>query len=457
MKKLMSTILAFVMLATTVFALPYSTIAADAYPSESGTLGDGQSYTYDSQTQTLSIEGSGKLADYKSNKSPFLNCTIKNVVVGEGITYLGAYLFKGVKGVDSFSIPSTLTSINKTALYELAFDGNGFTVNENNTGFCSVDGSLYSKNIKTLYKYVQHTETEFAIPQSVSKIVERAITKEVKLDNLILQGDNLVIDAYGISGPTVKHIEIKEGVKTISAYVTVYDLQDSVINLPSSVSFVDPGSFVSSASVESIKVSKDNATYIDVNGVLIKKSDGTIIIYPKAKQDEEYITPIQAKAIGYRAFDRNENLKRLIVSNNVKLIASNGIYGLSNLKKLTVVNSECEIKNGAIRSTTPVLCAKDGSLAQTYASSNSFTFEEFTGCVEHIESEEIVVVPPQCEAEGEGRIECVVCGEELSKTVIKPTGHTPDKEKGVVTVPPTCKYEGEMECPCSVCGQTVRL
>lgn len=94
MKKILSTLLAFVMLATTVFAVPLSAQAEVKYPEASGTLKSGQTYTYDASTETLTISGEGAITGYYwtgENVSPFEYCTVKHIVIEEGITSLGNY------------------------------------------------------------------------------------------------------------------------------------------------------------------------------------------------------------------------------------------------------------------------------------------------------------------------------------------------------------------------------
>lgn len=134
MKKILSTLLAFVMLATTLMAVPFSAQAEVKYPEASGTLLSGQTFTYDSITETLTISGEGAITGYNwtgDNVSPFQYCTVKHIVIEEGITSLCNYLFHTVYGIESFSIPASLKTIAYYAINYCTFvggAGKGFIV-----------------------------------------------------------------------------------------------------------------------------------------------------------------------------------------------------------------------------------------------------------------------------------------------------------------------------------------
>lgn len=134
MKKILSTLLAFVMLATTLMAVPFSAQAEVKYPEASGTLLSGQTFTYDSITETLTISGEGAITGYNwtgENVSPFEYCTVKHIVIEEGITSLCNYLFHYVHDIESFSIPASLKTIAYYAINYCTFvggAGKGFIV-----------------------------------------------------------------------------------------------------------------------------------------------------------------------------------------------------------------------------------------------------------------------------------------------------------------------------------------
>ena len=91
--------------------------------------GDNLTWVYDEVSYTLTISGTGAMYDFDANPSaepgecyydvPWKDYwhEIENVVIGEGVTTIGAHAFYGHNYVSSVSLPSTLTSIGEEAFY----------------------------------------------------------------------------------------------------------------------------------------------------------------------------------------------------------------------------------------------------------------------------------------------------------------------------------------------------
>ena len=67
----------------------------------------------------LALQGTGAIPDYgtgSTNKSPFYqDSEIKNIIIGDGITGIGNYTFRGCSALETVSIPSGVKSINDYA------------------------------------------------------------------------------------------------------------------------------------------------------------------------------------------------------------------------------------------------------------------------------------------------------------------------------------------------------
>lgn len=91
---------------------------------DSGACGDAIKYTYDSANQILTLNGTGATANYSnltigSGKTPWYSYReeVKKVVVGEGITQVGNYIFANMSSLTTVILPSTLTAISMNAFY----------------------------------------------------------------------------------------------------------------------------------------------------------------------------------------------------------------------------------------------------------------------------------------------------------------------------------------------------
>ena len=96
-----------------------SDIVASA-ETKSGKCGDNATWEYDSESQKLSIIGSGDMYDYASGKAPWYSFheDVKSVEIAEGITSIGDCTFYYLINNEQISIPSTVTSIGEFAFYQ---------------------------------------------------------------------------------------------------------------------------------------------------------------------------------------------------------------------------------------------------------------------------------------------------------------------------------------------------
>ena len=94
-----------------------------------GKCGDKISYSFDSETGTLTISGKGEMADYESEKdSPFYaRSEIKTIVFKSGVETTGECAFNNLRSLKKITLPDTLTTIsyrcfvNCTALESINF------------------------------------------------------------------------------------------------------------------------------------------------------------------------------------------------------------------------------------------------------------------------------------------------------------------------------------------------
>ncbi len=109
MKKIISLILALAMVMTMLTFIGVGS-SADSAP-----CGDAAVYSFDAQTGTLTISGTGATENYAAGKQPWISemNLIKSVVIGEGITDIGDRLFDGASALESAELPKSLTTIGK--------------------------------------------------------------------------------------------------------------------------------------------------------------------------------------------------------------------------------------------------------------------------------------------------------------------------------------------------------
>ena len=104
-KKLLSILLVL----SLMLALVPAAIAADVVGS--GACGTGVTWTLGTDGR-LTIDGSGQIRDYsETDPAPWKGAAVKEVVIREGVTSVGAYAFAGCTEIADVQLPSTLTTL----------------------------------------------------------------------------------------------------------------------------------------------------------------------------------------------------------------------------------------------------------------------------------------------------------------------------------------------------------
>ena len=128
MKRTLCLFLALILAVGICFSAPVTITASAAEAVTSGNCGastntGGESsvtWAYDSVTTTLTISGSGAMADYKGDDMPWKNnkSAIKKVVIENGVTTIGEFAFYYCGFLTSVTIPKSVTSIGASAFEE---------------------------------------------------------------------------------------------------------------------------------------------------------------------------------------------------------------------------------------------------------------------------------------------------------------------------------------------------
>ena len=118
------TILALLMAALLSFAALPIAVLADAFSERTtytGTCGPNLTWTFKTNTYTLTISGVGEMYDYfkkDSNSAPWCDYAdyIRFFVIEDGVTSIGGAAFYNCGVIASVSVPSTLTRIGDWAM-----------------------------------------------------------------------------------------------------------------------------------------------------------------------------------------------------------------------------------------------------------------------------------------------------------------------------------------------------
>ncbi len=100
-----------------IFIVLLMLLASTASAQTSGSCGENATWSFDTESQTLTISGTGAMADYNSSTMPWedLKANIQSVVINEGITIIGRSAFLGCANLNSVIIPESVTTIGQSA------------------------------------------------------------------------------------------------------------------------------------------------------------------------------------------------------------------------------------------------------------------------------------------------------------------------------------------------------
>lgn len=262
---------------------------------ESGKLGQNVTYTLDAEG-TLMISGSGETYDYSESDSPFSLKTVKKIMINEGVTRLGDFVFSGCNSVADIEIPDSVTSLGEYAfgswkslesitlpqnlvsigrhafsgcdkltsmkipasvkqigagVFEDCFKLASIEVEENNQKFASFNGSLYTKDLTEIHT-LPLANTNITFSKNLKRIGAEAFRghrwKSVEIPKGVVSIGDGAFEENDLTS-----IKIPNGVTSIGKDAFCWDTELSTIEIPDSVTRIGEGAF-SFTGVTSIRI-----------------------------------------------------------------------------------------------------------------------------------------------------------------------------------------------------------
>ncbi len=273
----------------------------------SGSCGDNVFWTYDESTHTLTISGTGDMADFPSGGAPWRghSSSIKTIVVEDGVTSIGDFAFYRNSGMTSITIPSSVTRIGRSAFWS-----------------CNNLGSVYISDIAAW------CEIDFGNDNS----------------NPLYYANHLYIGEQDI-----KDLVIPNSVTSISNYAFFGFSSLASVTIPSSVTNIGRSAFSGCSSLTSVTI-PDSVTSIGdeafdgcYNLTSVTIGNSVASIGGSAFRDCSCLTsvtiPNSVTSIGDEAFSGCNNLISITIGNSVTNIGESAFSGCSSLASVTIPSS----------------------------------------------------------------------------------------------------------------------
>lgn len=203
----------------------------------------------DGTTYTLTISGSGAMADYTVNinnakaTQPWRESEtgveiekITKVVVSEDVTSIGAFAFNGMTGVSEYDIGANVNTISQWALDTSA--AKVFKLNENTNFITDNNGVLFSKDGTTLIAYPggSAVRDKYTVPATVTAIEYGAFVgcpiKKLTIGNNVTTG----LPSWSFNGGVLEELDVNSPFdQSTFAQITTLKkvtLGDSITEIP---------------------------------------------------------------------------------------------------------------------------------------------------------------------------------------------------------------------------------
>ena len=310
-----------------------SMTAVCGFAQASGTCGANLTWYFYSSTGTLSISGTGEMANYNSPFDvPWYGYQIKRVEIEYGVTSIGDEAF-ALCSLTSITIPNSVTSIG----YDAFYDCGGLTsvsipnsvTSIGNDAFCGCGGL-----------------TSVTIPNSVTSIGYDAFYGCGGLTSIIIPSSVTSIEAFTFSGCGLTSIAIPNSVTSIGNSAFSYCNGLTSVTIPSGVTSINEQAFSDCSNLTSFEVESANPSYSSENGVLFNKAKTVLIQFP-ANKSEIYTIPNGVTSIGNYAFSGCSGLTSIIISSGVTSIGNYAFSGCNGLTSIVIPNGVTRIGNYA--------------------------------------------------------------------------------------------------------------
>ncbi len=337
-----------------IFSDMFSGLTADASATVlTGECGDNATYSFGTETGTLTISGTGALFGSAFNSygpvyGEFDFSDIKKVVIEKGITEISYRAFGySCPNIEQVSIPDTVTLIDSGAFAECR----ALKSVEIPDSVTKIAGSAFCK-CSALSSVV--------IPDSVKKLDNSAFTGCTSLTSVKLPNSLTSISNFIFSGCTkLTSINIPDSVTVIGNEAFKGCTSLSSITIPNNVTTIKEKAFSNCTALENIifpssvteieKYAFSNTAWLSnrqtenplviVNGILI---DGSIC-------QGDVTIPDNVTVIADSAFIDNNNITGVILPQSVTTIKDSAWYGCTSLEQINIPDTITEISSNTFK------------------------------------------------------------------------------------------------------------
>ena len=274
---------------------------------------------------------------------------LTSLTVPNSVISIGWFVFDGCNGLSSVTVDAatidgwfsglkTLKAVTigkNVANIRYGFHGcaglTSITVDALNADYGDRDGVLFDKAQSTLIQYPIGREGGYAIPGTVTNIMDSAFSGSAGLTSLALPNSVSGIGERAFDGCTGL-VSLTVDTTTLGATFSGFTNLNNV-TIGNGVTRIDGAAFSGCTGLMNIAVDPLNRAYSDKDGVLFSKDKTTLIQYPVARVGG-FLVPNGVTNIGESAFSGSVGLMSLSLPESVTDIGNEALSGCLGLVSL---------------------------------------------------------------------------------------------------------------------------
>ena len=343
-KKLLAAITSLCLMLSAIPALPVFAAEDNPTTGSCGKNGDNVSFVY--QDGTLTISGTGEMADYEKysdNETPYedIKRFVKNVVVQEGVTRIGNDAFSYCSELQSVTLPEGIVSIGDNAF----------------SGTYALTSITLPESLETLgtYSFGGSFIESITVPSKVKEISDSCFMSCDRLSSVTLPEGLEAIGntAFGYNS-AITGITIPSTVKSIGSHAFSRDEALTSITIPDSVTFIDYGAFYDCSALTSVNIPSSITDIYD--SLFCGCTALTTVEIPES-----------VTYIGYQAFARS-GIKNITIPKAVEYLESGAFINCADLEEITV-----DPQNENYTALSGSLYSKNGSVLLRFVNKDKVT------------------------------------------------------------------------------------
>ncbi len=299
--------------------------------------GDDMTYSYDSSTGHLSIDGTGRMWDFAgTGDAPWVNLNVVTVSFSSGVEYIGSNAFCNQLSITYLDIPVTITGMHEETfvgcnnLLYLYYEGNAEQLSR-------VDGISNLKNLANAKVYAYNNESQpgegyhWRYVTGLASEGEKRVAWGLEDGTLTVGGDVALVNynseietPWYLDRESVREIVIIDKANRVGAYSFYGMSAVTAITVPDSVAKIAATAFMGTGYYDNTENYEDGALYISKHLIKVLPSD----------VGEIFVMRDNTISIAEGAFDGCTPINKIVFAKTVKGIYRGALSGLSSLEAI---------------------------------------------------------------------------------------------------------------------------